>query len=849
MKAARSSGSLMVLFLLAVGLASGAALAAAGGEPVALTPRPKQIAWSAEPPVPLAAGKVAIVLGERAIEPERQAARMLRERVAVRFGHEWPVVTEDHIPAGANTLVLLGQRSTHALLNAACEKNGIRIDGENPGHDGYVIHVLTDGTRRMVLVGGSNARGVIYGQDTLFQMVGRHGNEVVLRPATVRDWPTVPWRGRPQTHYKHYLEPGAMDCYMTSRINWIDLRESVYAFEPDSPLEKDVLEQVIELAHARDLVVYGAVNCGVPVAKREAVLKMFREFIELGVDGLTLSFDDKGPGEEPERMVWEVLELARAHGIEGRRIAVAPPKGSYQEIDTPFNRRLIAIPGMEEAMILWTRVPCAEDAATAASIGLACKPGWWHNWTRPASGFTHIESNSLHVAGRRSYMPVPTMAEGWHAPGYEQLSVGGPFCESVMPWGGQGWGQYYIVPVIGWWGWAPEQHDFDATRRRIYDIVYGPEQVENLRRFDDGLTEVRKLFAYPVAGSEWLPLGPARLKRLEERDKALSLLDELQQLAVKIAASAGRGSLIAPEAMNEWYVAAMQDEIEIGRAEATANYPEYWWADHQRAVLNAVYDGDTARADAAIQAVRPRLLADLAVIEEKLAGLRLTPAYVSWWREVAGLDAAGWAERMAKRRRELAARVWWYGYAVEKLADMLAGVDSPPLGHGTGRWERQNLVLASVLPDEREQYWGDWMAGLYRSGEREAAVFAFRHRTEGAPGAFAELPVTVPLTGDRSRLGLMIFLSNADKDTIGLHHVPRRWAGHRRIQLLHDGQAVWEADLGLPRPQGEWFVVRLPELPADLNELKLALRVEDLRKTRAHAIAFVGPIRLVQLPE
>jgi hypothetical protein len=36
---------------------------------------------------------------------------------------------------------------------------------------------------------------------------------------------------------------------------------------------------------------------------------MYREFIQLGADGLWLSFDDKGPGEEPEKLVFEALEL------------------------------------------------------------------------------------------------------------------------------------------------------------------------------------------------------------------------------------------------------------------------------------------------------------------------------------------------------------------------------------------------------------------------------------------------------------------------------------------------------------------------------------------------------------
>lgn len=836
-------------FLLAIILTTCGWATVLEAVPAILVPQPKQVDLSREAPMALEPGRTAIVLGDGAGEPERQAAQLLRHRVGLRFGQDWPVVDENSIPHQATTLVLLGQRSTHRLLDAICTRQNTVLDAQSPGHDGYIISFARQGDRRVVLVGGSNARGVIYGQDTLFQLIDKQNDKVVLHQATIRDWPSIPWRGRPQTHYRQYLEPGAMDCYMTSRINWIDLREGIYAFDADSELEKDVLARVITEAHARDMVVYGTVDCGVPAAKHEGVLRMFREFIDLGVDGLWISFDDKGPGEQPETLIKRTLDLARAHGISGDRIAVCPPKGSYQEIDTEFNRKIAAIPGMQQAMIFWTRVPGADDLAAAADIGLQRKPSWWHNWTRPASGLTHIEGGSLNAGNQRSYMPVPTMAEGWHAPSYDQLSDAAQFCDSVMPWGGQGWGQYYIVPVIGWWGWAPENHDFDATRRRIYDIVYGPDNVEAMFEFDDGLDEVKQLFDYPVGGSEWLPLRPAWLARLEDRSEVLRRLERLKRIASGIASSGAGGSLLTEDQLEEWYISAMQNEIAVGRAEATTDYPEYWWDAHQREVLDAVYDEDWAQADAAIERVRPRLLEEVAKIEKSLAGLKPVAQYVQWWRKQANMDAREWRQRLDARRKELTERTGWYAYSVATLSDMLGNVDSPPLGHGTGRWQRQNLLLATALPEAREQYWSDWIGGLHGKEEPKAAVFAFRHRTESLPGGYCELPVSLPLSGDRDRLGLMVYLSNVNKDSVGLHYVPRRWAGFKRIRLLHGNDVVWEADLGVTRRKGEWFVVRLPELPAELEALDLTLRVEDVKQARSYAIVYVGPIHLVQLPE
>ena len=51
-------------------------------------------------------------------------------------------------------------------------------------------------------------------------------------------------------------------------------------------------------------------------------------------------------------------------------IAITPPKGSYQIIDVPFNREIMAVPGMERALWFWTCLPSAEAHIEARAIGL-----------------------------------------------------------------------------------------------------------------------------------------------------------------------------------------------------------------------------------------------------------------------------------------------------------------------------------------------------------------------------------------------------------------------------------------------------------------------------------------------
>ncbi|UCD30323.1 MAG: hypothetical protein JSV03_07605, partial [Planctomycetota bacterium] len=265
---------------------------------------------------------------------------------------------------------------------------------------------------------------------------------------------------------------------------------------------------------------------------------------------------------------------------------------------------------------------------------------------------------------------------------------------------------------------------------------------------------------------------------------------------------------------------------------------------------NAVYDGDLKLANELTADVHERLLADVSQIGEQLGHLRNVAGYVDWWKGRAKLDGNGWRRLMANRHQDLARRVWHYDYYVVQRATMLAEANNPSLDWGTGRWVRRNKVLATFLPTEREIFWGEWMGGLFKRGGTEAAAFAFNPHIYSIPGMFSELEVRIPVSGKRDRLGLMLFLSNVDKEAIGLHYARSRWAGHRSIRLLWDDKVLWEADLGLRREQGEWFVIKLPTISADVEELKLRLRVDEIRETHsAAAIAFVGPIRLIQFPK
>jgi len=822
---------------------------------ITLVPRPKQVSWPAGQAFDLGTVSVAVVTGTGASAPEQYAAEALTERVQKRFGFAWPVVFETSVPPGAGLVIVVGQRTTNGRLNQLCTTHGIDLSDQSPGHDGYVIANVQDGGREVVVVGGSNARGVVYGMDTLFQCILRWSGKTLMARTSVRDWPTVPWRGRPQTSLDNFFRAGEWDSYATARANFTDLRDGIYAFEPGSDLDEAKIGDILREAHRRGILVFGSVNCGVTSSKYTDVLGTFTEFINLGVDGVWMSFDDLGWGDNPTYIVERVVALAGANGISGNQIAITPSKGGYQNIDDPGNGAVMRVPGMASALWFFTRVPSEADFLTGQSMGLATKPSWWHNWTRPRSGFTHVSSSSLRLDGKKSYLPVPRLSEGWHSPSYEVLAEGGAYCQASMPWGGNSWGQYYIVPVICWWAWNPEGHDFTEVRKRIYDLVLGPGQVSAALEFDDTLDEARGLFRYGGNASDAEPLCQARLRDEGDRQVAMGLFDQLETILDGTEAGARAETLlVSTQVLDEWYLVPMRGEIDTGRLCATAAYPEYWWNDHQRALLTALYDGNTGAVNTLASSVRSRLLADVDDIALKMSYLSYVSGYRNWWRSRAMLDAAGWQQVIDQRKTDLAYWIGEYGVfsspdlGKELTSTMLKDVNSPPfLEYGIGRWNVMNRVLATVLPSEREMFWGEWIGGIYRSGDRAAAAFAIPMKIYANEGGFSELEVRLPISGNRERLALMIYLASVNKIDIASDVSPYRWANRRSIQLLWDDRVVWREDPGLQRNRGSWHWVNLPAIPEGITELPLRLRVTDETfLENNNNIIFVGPLRLVE---
>lgn len=598
----------------------------------------------------------AIILGAKATEPERYAAERLAAMIERRFGRQTAVCTEGEEPDSAGQFILLGCRASHGQLDRLCAERHLGLSATSPGPDGYVIEFVDQGVRKVILVGGSNPRGTIYGAHALFDLTQREppqGNQPpsdLVRVASVRDWPSIAWRGRPHSVLAHHLVPGALDAYARARINFIDVRDNPSAeativmparkasmgFPPGVPLDTANVKAVIDGGHRRGMFVYGTVSCSFPAQRLPEILKTFNDLIALGVDGLWISFDDTGAGPAAAAIIRAVLELGRQHGMTGHKIAITPPAGDYEVIDRPFNREMARIPGCADIEWMFTRVPCQADADMARQIGLKRLPGWWHNLVNFGGGFLHNGEIicTLRADGKPAYVDLQPITMGWHKPDYERIRTASLWTDTVLLWGVvNGWPEEYEVAAFGLWAWSPENHDWATLRDSIYRFVYGAAQVETIREFDDKLEALKALFLMP--GWRFGPDKgwPPRLKNPADRQQAVALIGELEALAAKVRGPAMRETSILPLRLQTIYLEPMTATLQCARRVTGLEYPEYWLPTVEQELAQRLRAGDETGALRMLENVRLRIRAQVDRVRRELAPLKGIDAYVAFWQK------------------------------------------------------------------------------------------------------------------------------------------------------------------------------------------------------------------------
>jgi hypothetical protein len=576
------------------------------------------------------------------------------------------------------------------------------------------------------------------------------------------------------------------------------------------------------------------------------VIKTFKELIALGVDGLWISFDDVGAGDSAPEVIRRVLKLGAEHDMTGLKIAITPPVNEYKTIDMEFNHKAASEWGLADIQWMFTRVPSADDAATARRIGIKGLPGWWHNLVNFRGGFLHNGGVAcpLRADGKPGYLNMQPLTMGWHNPQYDQIRDAPKNTSCALLWGVVGgWPEEYQVGALGLWAWDPAGHDWQRTREAIYRLVYGPSIVKTATAFDDRLSALKDLFELPP-WRFWPNKGwPCRLKDVEDRPRAMAVLDELERILTALRGKAPDETAIDPARLESVYLEPMQATLAYARKMAALEYPEYSFLDFERTMMRLIDASGFDEAERLLDDSRDRLKPQLARIKETLAELKGIDEYVAFWNEqFAGMDQ--WKQRAARRRVDMKKRFQrliggdvasFFPYKEQVTADaldaLLAPLAKPPAGN-----ELAELETADWL-QEACRFSGAFCVGSFERNGRSLVAIAYPRHTPSKIDDAGEVCAKLAVPKFTGLLMLDAFVNDT--------RLENRYPKYRYLQLWVNDRLLWEEDIAPARDGREWITLDVTELAKPGTMLKLRFQVIDKRPIGDHlSVAFLGPIRL-----
>ncbi|MBN1581259.1 MAG: beta-N-acetylhexosaminidase [Anaerolineae bacterium] len=130
-----------------------------------------------------------ILVPESPLEADLALARFLAAELSDRYGLGMPIDRVSNIPLTGN-VILIGS-IVNPLIQAWHKKQAIDLSAEDPGPEGYVLHVQD----RIIVVAGSDEQGAFYGLQTLHQLIAREGAVLSVPGVSIRDWPHKTFRG------------------------------------------------------------------------------------------------------------------------------------------------------------------------------------------------------------------------------------------------------------------------------------------------------------------------------------------------------------------------------------------------------------------------------------------------------------------------------------------------------------------------------------------------------------------------------------------------------------------------------------------------------------------------------
>lgn len=152
----------------------------------------------AQPPTPVSAKRVDIVLGVRVGETEQRVAEVLQKRMLNRSKVSVAIIRESELKAGAkpDLSIYLGLAANHDSLAERMQEAGIaRPDGKSPGPEGFLLAAISDPRGPAILAAGVDRRGVLYAAGEILRRLTYLEDAVTVSSFSIRTAPAYRWRG------------------------------------------------------------------------------------------------------------------------------------------------------------------------------------------------------------------------------------------------------------------------------------------------------------------------------------------------------------------------------------------------------------------------------------------------------------------------------------------------------------------------------------------------------------------------------------------------------------------------------------------------------------------------------
>ncbi|OHB60096.1 MAG: hypothetical protein A2Y12_09115 [Planctomycetes bacterium GWF2_42_9] len=775
---------------------------------------------------------------------ETYAAKHLKKSIKKHYNLNLSLANDLN---GANkntdgTKIILGV-TENPLIKEFCKNNKIEINMELPGYDGFIIKNAQYKSSNIIIVLGANQRGVTYGTSVLFDLM-KIKNEKLRCPAVyIRDWATIKWRGRP-TEYVSLQTEDSLDTCVHSRINFIDIRDTnapggwAFCGSPAGvPIDKPKIKKVIDNAHARGIFVFGTVSCSVPEEKSEDVLKTFQEFIDVKADGLWASFDDMGPGKDSPKLIEQIIKFAQDNNITPDKIAITPPSGSYQEIDTVWNKQVVAVPQAEKMKWFFTRIPNKFDDDMMKKFGFESQLCWWHNWPRPKGGILNDFAGGRPLYDSKwAYYELLPLSAGWNNPSDQELLAAANYTDTVMLW--QSRPADYDCHVLGLWAWNPQSHDFNAVSQTAYCYVFGKTAAPAVTLFDKKLSKVKTYFTTPLYKNVNPSLWPPRLLDVNDRPTVMEIFNEMDLLMQVIEQSAPKQSMLSNGNLKIDYLQPMRDIVRYGKKMTMLDYPEYTFKDFPDRMLALADQNNMECIKSEIKKIKADVEKQCRKISNDLTGLKYIDVYVKQWTDYVS-DSDYWIAEYKKLQAQKTEAEQKRQEAKEKFEKAVKGDFSDLFKSQNKPADGKVLLEISSQTIHKGRYHarGIWAMGMF---EDKAVAIASLPQENYKESDMAMLSTEVTIPNFTKRLYLEVYIAHIAKDS----QTPPR-EDIRVSALRIDNKTIWNQDLNVPLKG--WQINDITDVAKSGDKVTIRFLVSNRVIPEGYdTIVFFGPARLVE---